>query len=226
VLTTGNELVAPELKPGPGQIRNSNGPMLAACLAEMKVQPTVLGIGRDDRDELRRLIETGLQADVLLISGGVSAGVYDLVPGVLAELSVRQVFHKIRLKPGKPLWFGVLERAAGACLVFGLPGNPMSSYVCCQLFVRPALARLAAWRDVDLRRSQARLGSTQQVRGERANYMPAVVEQIDRQWVVTEVAWRGSGDLAGLSRANALACFPVGDRTYAAGEEIEIYWLD
>ena len=92
---------------------------------------------------LRSLVEEGLAADVLLLSGGVSAGKFDLVPEVLAELGVEEVFHKIALRPGKPLWFGVKDFGDRRTLVFGLPGNPVSSFVCFELFVRPAIAALA-----------------------------------------------------------------------------------
>jgi molybdopterin molybdotransferase len=130
ILTTGNELVSADQTPREGQIRNSNGALLFASAERAGGVPHDLGIGRDDRDELRRLIALGLEHDVLVISGGVSAGVLDLVPGVLTELEVNQVFHKVKLKPGKPLWFGALERDARQTLVFGLPGNPVSSLDC------------------------------------------------------------------------------------------------
>jgi molybdopterin molybdotransferase len=105
--------------------------------------PLALGIGRDQRERLREKIVEGLSADILVLSGGVSAGVLDLAPGVLNDVGVRQIFHKIQLKPGKPLWFGVVESKDAKKLVFGLPGNPVSSLVCFELFVRPAIARLA-----------------------------------------------------------------------------------
>ncbi len=126
--------------PGPGQIRNSNGPLLSAACRRAGAVPIDLGIGRDDAEQLRRLITAALECDIVVISGGVSAGVLDLVPGVLAELGVRQVFHKINLKPGKPLWFGVHETdTRRSSLVFALPGNPVSSLVCFTLFVKPAI---------------------------------------------------------------------------------------
>src|SRR5262249_12513264 len=138
VMTTGDEVVeAPEV-PGPGQIRNSNSPMLLAQVARAGASPRYLGIGRASAESLRRLIGEGLAgSDVLVLSGGVSAGKFDLVPGVLQELGVRAHFHKVALKPGKPLFFGTRE----GVLVFGLPGNPVSSFVCFELFVRPALRR-------------------------------------------------------------------------------------
>src|SRR5262249_16021782 len=141
-------LVPASEKPAAGQIRNSNGPLLVAACRRAAATPIDLGIARDETDELHRLMSTGLENDVLVSSGGVSAGVLDLVPRALADLGVRQVFHKVRLKPGKPLWFGVCQKTRGDsaakdtgtvtgdnCLVFGLPGNPVSSLVCFELFV-------------------------------------------------------------------------------------------
>ncbi len=149
VLSTGNELVPAVRTPGPGQIRNSNGPLLVAAATSAGAGRPISARPSIERAALRAAIERGLTHDLLVISGGVSAGVLDLVPGVLAELGVEQVFHKVSLKPGKPLWFGVAGNARGT-LVFGLPGNPVSSLVCFELFVRPAIGRLAGRDDASL----------------------------------------------------------------------------
>ena len=141
VLSTGDEIVPPGVKPGPGQIRNSNGGMLLAQVQRAGGEPTFLGIARDDAGHLRSLIAEGLKYDVLILSGGVSAGKLDLVPGVLAELGVEALFHKVAMKPGKPVLFG---GHASKAIVFGLPGNPVSSLVCFELFVRPAIRKLMA----------------------------------------------------------------------------------
>src|SRR5207244_4284231 len=115
---------APEV-PGPGQIRNGNGPMLTAQVARAGGVPHYLGIARDRLDSLRPLAADGLRSDILVLCGGVSAGKLDLVPGVLRELGVEAHFHKVEMKPGKPVLFGT----CGATLVFGLPGNPVSALV-------------------------------------------------------------------------------------------------
>ena len=142
-LPTGDELVPHESQPKPGQIRNSNGPMLQALIRRGGGIDLPLEIVPDDRAELRAAIDRGLTSEVLVISGGVSAGDKDWVPGVLAEAGVKEVFHTIALRPGKPLWFGTAATANSTTLVFGLPGNPVSSLVCFLLFVRPTIARLA-----------------------------------------------------------------------------------
>ncbi|MCE9604746.1 MAG: molybdopterin molybdotransferase MoeA [Planctomycetia bacterium] len=229
VLATGNELVAPDTKPGPSQIRNSNGPMLCAMVAAAGGVPVDLGVGRDDREELRRAISAGLAADMLILSGGVSAGVLDLVPGVLAELAVREVFHKVSVKPGKPIWFGLFEVDGRAKPVFGLPGNPVSGLVCFELFVKPALRKIEG-RDIAAQRTlRARLTQAFRHQGERPTYWPAVRNLVGAAEGVVEVAplpWHGSGDLRGVVPADCLVCFPSGDKQYAVGDEVEVLPLD
>lgn len=225
VLSTGNELVSPGEKPGAGEIRNSNGPMLDALAVQAGAVPVNLGVGADKAAELERLVRQGLQQDVLVLSGGVSAGVLDLVPQVLERCGVTQVFHKVKLKPGKPIWFGVKDDAESHCLVFGLPGNPVSSLVCFELFVRPAIASLAGDPGPDVRRLTAVLANDFAHRGDRPTWHPAVITDRDEQRVVRTLSWQGSADLRTLADANGLACFPAGDRHYAAGERVDVTCL-
>ena len=225
VLATGNELVTPAEVPAAGQIRNSNGAMLLAAVRAVGSEGIDLGIGRDDRDSLRRLMTEGLQADVLVISGGVSAGVLDLVPGVLAELGVRQVFHKVNIKPGKPLWFGVHEGSA-ARPVFGLPGNPVSSLVCFELFVRPTLRALAGQPFAPRTTTAARLAAPFQHRGDRPTYDPAKAVADAGGYSAAPLTWQGSGDLRTLASANALIHFTGGDRAYSTGDLVDISFFD
>lgn len=226
ILPTGDELVEPGQQPAPGQIRNSNGPMLAASVRRAGGTPLELPIGRDEREALRERIAAGLQADVLLLSGGVSAGVLDLVPEVLAELGVRKVFHKVSVKPGKPLWFGMHDRGQSQTLVFGLPGNPVSSLVCFELFVRPALSRLGGRAFAGLAAVSARLASEFVHRGDRPTYHPALLDESPEGATVEPLRWHGSADLRGLASANALVHFPGGDRTFSAGERLETFRLE
>jgi molybdopterin molybdotransferase len=248
IISTGNELVPAAHLPGPGQIRNSNGPMLAALVQSAGAAPRDLGIVRDELDDLRRVIAQGLQADVLVLSGGVSAGVLDLVPRVLAEAGVQQVFHKVNLKPGKPLWFGAKGNAEfgmrnsecgdgssgipnsefriphSKTLVFGLPGNPASTLVCFELFVRPALRRLAG--HVEVRPPvMARLDAHFNHRGNRPTYHPGRLEQAPNGAGVVPVRWQGSADLRALALANCLIHFPAGDQEYPPGKEVEVIAL-
>ena len=225
VLATGNELVVPEQIPDPGQIRNSNESLLLACARGGGHPALGLGIARDDRESLRERISAGLEADVLLLSGGVSAGVLDLVPGVLAELGVQQVFHKVQLKPGKPIWFGVSSRGSQRTLVFGLPGNPVSGLVCFELFVREALYALRGidrtTSNIAPRTSVAKLGTEFIQRGDRPCYHPGTIRYSQGETIVTPLRSSGSGDLRSMIAATVLIIFPPGDRTFATGEIVE-----
>jgi molybdopterin molybdotransferase len=225
VLSTGNELVAPESRPAAGQIRNSNGPMLESLVARAGCTAVNLGIGRDDRDELDQLVANGLEEDVLILSGGVSAGVLDLVPEVLAANGVEQIFHKVRIKPGKPVWFGIKKDSQGDKLVFGLPGNPVSSLVCFELFVRPALAKLAGQEANALEQRTARLTTRHTRYGDRPTYFPARLFEQDGRAQVEPLAWKGSADLRTLADANCLALFPPSDEEFAEGTAVEVFLL-
>lgn len=224
VISTGDELVPPERTPAVGQIRNSNGPMLEAQVRQGGADPRPLGIAADEPKVLREQIERGLQSDVLLLSGGVSAGVLDLVPAALQSCGVEEVFHKVLLKPGKPVWFG--QSAAGT-LVFGLPGNPVGSLVCFEQFVRPALRGLAgAAGAFEPRTFRARLAEEFMHRGRRPTFFPAFWEVDDRDAkAVTPLAWKGSADLRTLSDANCLIAFPPGDLLHQAGAEMTCWPL-
>lgn len=226
VLATGNELVSPAEVPAAGQIRNSNGAMLLAAVRGVGSDGVDLGIGRDDRESLRRLMTDGLRCDVLVISGGVSAGVLDLVPGVLADLGVRQVFHKVNIKPGKPMWFGVHAADGPAKLVFGLPGNPVSSLVCFELFVRPALRVLAGQHFSPRATIIARLAAPFTHRGDRPTYYPARATVGRDGYTVEPLAWQGSGDLRTLASANALIHFTGGDKTYSTGDVVDVSFFE
>ncbi len=222
ILPTGNELVSANETPGPGQIRNSNGPLLSAAVARAGGAPIELEIARDDRDMLRLLVEQGLHADVLVLSGGVSAGKFDLVPAVLAELGVEEVFHKISLRPGKPLWFGVKRDSERRVLVFGLPGNPVSSLVCFELFVRPAIAALAGRGFVGLPTVRAALAHDFDHKGGRAAYLPSSLNRnAAADSTVTILPWQGSADLATLARATCLVRLPVEPVRLAAGAMVD-----
>lgn len=223
VLATGDELVAIEQTPGPGQIRNSNETLLCAQIRRAGAEPLPLGVARDERAHLRQRIEIGLQADVLVLSGGVSMGDKDLVPSELSAAGVRQVFHKVNVKPGKPVWFGVLDKSPTArTLVFGLPGNPVSSLVCFELFVRAALRKLMGVIPATPTVINARLTQAHTTKGDRPTYQPARLEWLADGPTVTAVPWVGSSDLRATVAANAMALFPIGDRTYPVGSAIEV----
>lgn len=219
IIATGDELVEAGMKPHAGQIRNGNGPMLVAQTARSGGLPRYLGIAGDHADSLRGLIEEGLRADVLLLTGGVSAGKLDLVPALLQEAGVTTHFHKVALKPGKPAFFGMGPRGNA---VFGLPGNPVSSFVCFELFVRPALRRLAGHAEVTPQPVSAALAADFAHRSDRPTYHPAWLDETAEGRRVQPVAWLGSHDLRSLSRSNALVVLPPGDVLLNAGCRLEV----
>jgi molybdopterin molybdotransferase len=223
IVATGDELVEAGTKLEGACIRNSNGPMLAAMVYRAGGRPTCLGIARDNRAELQALVEQGLRADVLILSGGVSAGTLDLVPGVLQEASVTAHFHRVAMKPGKPVFFGTGPRGTA---VFGLPGNPVSSLVCFELFVRPALRRIGGYTSVLPMTVRAVLAEDFRHRSDRPTYHPAVLEETPFARSVRPVAWLGSADLKALARANALVLFPPGEGTLSAGQTFEVFPLN
>lgn len=223
VLATGDELVTPDQSPGPGQIRNSNGPMLSSMASDLGVDVQDLGIARDCREELAAKIGQGLASDMLILSGGVSAGVLDLVPGVLADCGVRQVFHKVKVKPGKPIWFGVLDADDRQRLVFGLPGNPVSSLVCFQMFVRPAIRRMAGQQVDEAPPQKAVLAASHQHRGDRPTLWPARLHRDGIRVLVEPLNWKGSADLCTLGSATGLVRFAGETRRFDAGETVTVY---
>jgi molybdopterin molybdotransferase len=218
VLSTGDEVVDASVVPGPGQIRNGNGPMLLGQVQRAGGIPRYLGIARDRVDSLWPLIQQGLEADVLVLSGGVSAGKLDLVPGVLRDLGVRAHFHKVEMKPGKPVFFGTRD----ATLVFGLPGNPVSALVCFELFVRPALRKLRGHDDPGPQVVSAVLAEDFAYRTDRPTFHPARLEVGESGWRVRPVPWFGSPDLRGLVPANAFVVLPAGDNQHRAGQSFPV----
>ncbi len=228
VMATGDELVSCDQFPGPGMIRNSNGPMLVSLARQQTNSIIDLGVGRDDRDQLREKVSQGLECDFLIMSGGVSAGILDLVPEILTELGVRQVFHKVAIKPGKPIWFGALTTDGQTRYVFGLPGNPVSSLVGFNVFVRAALACQVGGSVAQPERiGVATLTADHEIRGNRRTYWPVHTKWQGEQWMATPVEWRGSSDMRALGKANGLAIFdPEIGSLFSSGTRVQILSLE
>jgi molybdopterin molybdotransferase len=226
ILPTGDEIVDVEHKPGPGQIRNSNGFMLLGQVVRAGATPQPLGIARDTAGSLKTLIERGLDADALILSGGVSAGKLDLVPGALGQAGVRPFFHKVAMKPGKPMLFGIKRHQdRPPTFVFGLPGNPVSSLVCFELFVRPALQKMMRL-PAGPKFITATLAEDYRYRSDRPTYHPALVEFSERGCTARAVPWFGSPDLRGLSASNAFVVLPSGDHHHRAGQQVTVLLVD
>lgn len=228
VLATGDELVPVDQQPGPGQIRNSNETMLLAQAIQTGCTAVSLGIARDERAELQERIQQGLMADILVLSGGVSAGVLDLVPSELAAAGVREVFHGVAMKPGKPVWFGIRpgDGRRNTCYVFGLPGNPVSSMVCFELFVRTAIRRLMGVVPSQPEPVSAVFEGEFTFRGDRPTFHPARLTWTAGGPRVSLVPWQGSSDLRATVDANAMACLPAVERTYESGSTMDVLSWD
>lgn len=216
ILSTGDEIVPVSARPGPAQIRNSNGPMLAAMVTAAGGEALVLPITPDDADALDAAIAQARHADMLLVTGGVSAGKFDLVEPALARAGAGFHFTGVRIQPGKPLVFGEVPRADGSRMIpyFGLPGNPVSSAVTFLLFAAPVLAALAGRRERGPRFALAKLGPTagKQSKAGLTRFLPArcTFGKDGDSPNVDLVPWQGSGDIAAMARAN---CFLVLDDT-------------
>lgn len=202
ILPTGDEVVPIERQPEWFQVRNSNAAALAAQVEDAGGAPEFMGIAPDDKAALERLIEEGLKADLLLLSGGVSMGKYDFVGEVLSRLGAEFFFQGVAIRPGKPLVFG---RARGK-FFFALPGNPVSTFVTFELFARPAIAVLGGATLEHPLFLRARLRQPIRQKTGLTMFMPARVEREAEDPVVSLVGWQGSGDLVGVAAAN---CFLV-----------------
>lgn len=218
IIPTGDEVVPIDRRPEWYQVRNSNSAMLAAVVTSAGGDPWEIGIGPDQKDALRNLIETSLEADMLLLSGGVSMGKYDLVEDVLADLGAEFYFRSVAIRPGKPLVFG---RVRGK-FFFGLPGNPVSTFVTCTLFARPAIGALMGIgfeRPAFLR---ARLAKPLRHPAGLTIFTPARIESRDNDPVVSVVGWQGSGDLVGVAEANCFLVVHAGQPSPAAGDWVDV----
>jgi molybdopterin molybdotransferase len=222
VIATGDELVEVDENPQPDQIRNSNTYTICAQVKDAGAESILLGIGRDNLDDLRARIRQGLEYDVLLVSGGVSMGKYDLVETVFAEFGVEVLFDKIAMKPGKPTVFG----HRGNTYVFGLPGNPISTMVAFHMFVRPLLLFLLKAGNTSPKIFDATLEAAAKCDPERAALVPALVRFDKGQYWIRTAPWKGSSDLVGLARANALIMIPMRSGTLEAGETAQFMLME
>jgi molybdopterin molybdotransferase len=218
ILPTGDEVVPVEQRPQWFQIRNSNAVTLAAQVTAAGGVPVQFGIAPDRKDVLGEMIEQGLDSDLLLLSGGVSMGKFDLVEEVLAELGAEFFFQGTAIRPGKPLVFGrVRDR-----FFFGLPGNPVSTFVTFELFVRPALALLAGAVFEPPVFLRARLAKPCRQKTGLTTFVPARVWMQNRDPVVELVGWQGSGDLVGIAAANCFLVIHPDQTELAAGDWVDI----
>ena len=219
VLATGTELARPGEPLAPGQVYEANAVMLAAALAASGAEIEILPAVADDEAAHRAALERGLAADVLVTSGGVSVGPHDLVRRIEAELGVEEVFWRVAIKPGKPVSFGV----RGTTLVFGLPGNPVSALVGCELFAKPALRALQGLRDPLPQFELGRLASALQ-RGNARDDLVRARSRLDPDGIVLEpLSGQDSHMIVRSAAADALVHVPRGEGELAAGATVS--WL-
>ena len=221
VVSTGDELVDPSERPRPGQIRNSNAVALAAQVRRLGIACDVLPRAPDRLKELRARIRKGLSRDVLILSGGVSAGDRDLVIPALEAEGVETTLHQVLIRPGRPIFFG----SRGRHVVFGLPGNPVSAFVTFEALVRPFLGRMMGFEGLGPRRIRARLEAALPKKQERTVFWPATLSTASDGPGVRTLPWKSSADLATLARADALAIQPRG-QSLDAGAWMDVVLLD
>ena len=218
ILSTGDEIVPVDSVPGRFQIRNSNSVSLAAQVRLAGGRPVLLGNAMDREDDLSSKIRRGLQEDLLILSGGVSMGKYDLVEKVLKELETEFYFDSVAIRPGKPAVFG----KCGEKFVFGLPGNPVSTMVTFELFVAPAVDILSGAEARPLPMIEARLGDALDEKPGVTHFLPARLEGEGPAREVRALKWQGSGDVSALGKANCFLVVPIEKQKIGAGERVDV----
>jgi molybdopterin molybdotransferase len=252
VLSTGDEIVDIDVQPGPTQVRNSNAYSLAAQIQAAGGEPILLPIAPDEPERLRELMAEGFESDLLLLTGGVSMGKYDLVEQVLAEFKAEVFFTGAQIQPGRPIVFGRVPGVAGAPpaalrtgparmasppmpreaslaastesekYFFGLPGNPVSTMVTFELFARPILEALAGLEPRKLVFLHAKLKSDIKTRTGLKRFLPAILSGEFEHAEVELARWQGSGDIAATARANCYVVIPPDRERIAAGEWVPV----
>ena len=238
IVSIGDELIPPGQRLRPGQIYNSNGPALAAALAELGIARCRQVLVRDDAVAIRRGLAAALRrSDVVISAAGVSVGDYDFVTDVTDRLGLRRVFYRIKMKPGKPVLFGTWRAAPGdgghggqgrgkrATLFFGLPGNPVSALVTFELLVQPALRAMMGAAAPVPAPIQARLATACRNHAGRTDFQRGLLDLSGEEAMVTPLSLQGSHMLAGLAGANCLIQVPLAVTDLAAGETVRVWPL-
>lgn len=230
ILSTGNELEGMNDPVDANKIPNSNSYALLAQVQALGIEPDLLGIARDDPDELKEYLQRGLGFDVLLVSGGTSVGVHDYVRPVIESLGVQMKFWRVAMKPGHPVAFGVLQRNVKAtttkAFVFGLPGNPVSSMVCFEQFVAPALRRMMGHQRLFRRTITARLTHNVKHQPGRSEFVRVTLGKGEDGYAATSTGAQGSGMLLSMARADGLLVIPAESTGLAADSIVTVQLLD
>ncbi len=219
LVNTGGEIVPPGVKLGKNRIYNSNGPMLAALLRTdgIMAEPVIV---RDDAKIMKAALAKALKADLTLISGGVSMGDYDLVPGILKQLGVRKVFHKVRVRPGKPMFFGLKGRK----LVFGIPGNPVANFLAYLAYIRPAIRKMAGRPDCAPEFLEGACAAAFEPRTPRRAMLLSKA-RAEKKYTLSEVSANGSADILALAGAGAFTMVKESGSVKKGGMAKFLKWL-
>jgi len=238
IFATGDEIVPFETTPGPAEIRNSNNIMMAALLKRMGCRVIDLGIVPDKPESIRQGLIKALMLDAAVISGGMSMGRYDYVPAILKELGAELKISKLRIKPGKPFIFSSVDRAVtatkkmqgdpnivgptdGVCQVFGLPGNPVSGFVCLLRLASRLFARMSGGTPVEKWLS-GKLVAPLDANGPREFYQPVLLERTGNELLVRALPWKGSADLFTLAAAHGLMVRAENEPALAEGAMVKV----
>ncbi len=226
ILSTGSELVEPGQSLSSGKIYNSNGPALEATLREFGIEAQTMGVAVDTEDSLKKglILE---DTDVLITIGGVSAGDFDLVPKVLKDLGAKIIFHKVAIKPGKPLLYATLKsNGKSPRHIFALPGNPVSALVVFDRFVRPALLKMMGEKNLFKRRQEAGVEGSLKGSNGKEDYLRGIVETKNGRWVARSAGPQGSAQLLTLAHANAILFLPETVSSLKEGDSVSFEFFE
>ena len=222
ILSTGDELVDVDAKAEDHQIINSNTYLLASQVLESGAKPMLLGIVRDRKDDIKEKLKSANKADIIVTSGGVSVGDYDFVKDAIQDLGSEIVFWKIAMKPGKPLTFSMLSKRP----LFGLPGNPVSSFVSFEQFVRPAILKMSGHTDIFRKTIRATLTEGIKKKDDgRRHFLRSTLTYINGSYSVSALSGQGSNMLASLASANSLLIIPESETELKTGQQVEVQVL-
>ncbi|PJC03536.1 MAG: molybdenum cofactor biosynthesis protein, partial [Gallionellales bacterium CG_4_9_14_0_8_um_filter_55_61] len=222
ILSTGNELEGMDEAVDLNKIPNANSYALMAQVQALGIEPVLLGIARDDPAELEQYLKRGLEYDVLLVSGGTSVGVHDYVRPTIEKLGVEMKFWRLAIRPGHPLAFGTTHKTA----VFGLPGNPVSSMVCFEQFVIPALRQMMGNKRLYRRTVTARVAHDVKFRPGRTEFIRVQLTRDDNGYIASSTGTQSSGVLLSMARADGLMVIPSDSTGLAAGAQAVVQLLD
>ncbi len=218
VMSTGDEIADLDEEVSPEKIINSNSYALRSLAMDAGCIPTLLGIARDNKEDLTRRLTDGLTSDVIIISGGVSMGDYDFVKDVLAEMGMEMKFWKVSMKPGQPLAFGTIEGKP----VFGLPGNPVSAMVSFYQFVMPAIKKMGGEKAIYLKTIEAVSDEDLEGKAGRTHFIRAIIDQKNGVYHARSTGDQGSGILTSMVRANGLIVIPEDSGPAKAGDKVKV----